>query len=112
MLKRSPIKRKRATPRRGPIRDAAYLEWIRTLPCLVCVHYESKQTRHTESCHVGLRGMGQRSSDRETVPLCGDHHRTGSTSHHVIGKTFWEWHGLVGDAIVSTLNARYEREQA
>jgi|SRR5208337_183137 len=53
-----------------PVRDPAYLAFIRSLPCAVCF-----RTRNVEAAHVGRRGMGQKSSDRETIPLCSLHHR-------------------------------------
>ena len=51
-------------------RDPEYLKFIRSLPCCVCF-----RTRTIETAHVGRRGMGQKSSDRETIPLCSLHHR-------------------------------------
>jgi hypothetical protein len=53
-----------------PVRDTAYLKFIRSLPCCVCF-----RDRGIEAAHVGRRGMSQKSSDRETIPLCSAHHR-------------------------------------
>lgn len=64
----------------------------------------------TEVAHVGERGLGQKCSDRETVPLCAEHHRTGPHAHHVLGKNFWDCHGLDRDAIIAKLNEQYREE--
>lgn len=54
-----------------PVRDPKHLAFIRSLPCIVCF-----RTRGIEAAHVGTgRGMGQKCSDLDTVPLCGIHHR-------------------------------------
>jgi len=47
-----------------------------------------------EAAHVGARGLGQKCSDFETLPLCRDHHRPGEDSHHRLGRRFAEVHGL------------------
>jgi hypothetical protein len=83
-----PIRRRRR-PRRGSTRNPAYLEYIRSLPCLVCVQESEPQKTRTEAAHVGKRGLGQKCSDYETLPLCGEHHRYGVSAIHVLGR-FWE----------------------
>jgi hypothetical protein len=99
-----PIARQRREPR--PNRNDApdYLNFIRSLPCLICLviahrgiparlggydHTPINQRSRTEAAHVGIRGMGQKCSDWEAIPLCACHHRTGEFAHHVIGKRFW-----------------------
>jgi len=67
---------------------------------------------HTEAAHVGQRGIGQKCSDRETVPLCAWHHRLGPESHHKLGKKFWEHHGIDRATLIRELNALYERRAA
>ena len=48
-----------------PIRDPKYRAWIRTLPCAVC------GTRRGIQCaHTGDHGLGQKASDRRSIPLC------------------------------------------
>src|SRR5690348_9289800 len=87
--------RPRKKPRRGRVRDPKYLEWIRGFCCIVCwlagtgeweafcaephdVYGKAvDQTSPTEAAHVGERGLGQKCSDRETIPLCAAHHRMG-----------------------------------
>ncbi len=67
--------------------------------------------RQSEAAHVGERGLGQKCSDRETIPLCAAHHRTGPESHHVLGKAFFTHHKLDKDAIVAELNRLYDLER-
>ena len=114
MIARTPVKRKRSKPRRGRVRDPKYLAWIRTLPCILsaCEHCRCFICAPIEAAHVGERGLGQKCSDRETVPLCAAHHRLDRHSHHRLGHIFWTFHGLTRDAIIADLNARYEREMA
>lgn len=72
---------------RGPARDPKYLAWVRTLPCLV----SDCRRGPIEVNHIGRRGMSQRSSDYETVPLCRFHHRQ---FHDKGRKWFEEHHGV------------------
>lgn len=116
--KRKPIPKRRSKPRRGVVKDPKYLDWIRTLPCVVCilpwkleksgVAYSNVQKTPTEAAHVGDRGLGQKCSDREAIPLCERHHRTGPLAHHVLGKKFWAYHSLERDAIIAQLNKEHD----
>ena len=81
-----------------PTRDPAYLTFIRSLPCCVCF-----RTRTVEVAHVGRRGMGQKSSDRETIPLCSLHHR----EQHRIGlRQFQASYELDIAGLVAALNEK------
>lgn len=53
-----------------PIRSKQHLAFIRQLNCVVC-----GRDRFVEAAHVGRRGMGQKCSDLETIPLCRIHHQ-------------------------------------
>ena len=108
--------------------DPQYLVFIRTLPCVVCagravferileetaseyeVHrIQQRQKSSTEAAHVGDRGLGQKCSDREAMPLCGrEHHREGPDSHHQAGKEFWNKHGLGREEVLALLWRAYE----
>jgi len=88
-LERSWLKRK---TRRYvvPFEIIRYWDWIRTQPCAVC-----GARRGIAAAHVGLRGLGQKCSGWEVIPLCRAHHDRGMpTSHHELGKRFWGFHGL------------------
>ncbi len=52
-----------------PASCPAYLKWIRTLDCCVCGGSPS------EAAHTGERGLGQKGSDYEAIPLCTPCHR-------------------------------------
>jgi hypothetical protein len=88
-------------------RDPQYLAWIRTLPCWLCENFHFDQRTRTEAAHVGRRGLSQKCPDREAIPLCTHHHRTGSASQHVLGKDFWTVWNVDRANIVSALNTYY-----
>lgn len=68
-LKRSAIKRR---PRKAkPGDDPAYLAWVRTLPCLIGHECVGRVEAHHSTAS---RGLGQKTTDRETMPLCAAHH--------------------------------------
>ncbi len=122
---------RRTKPRKGD--DKPYRDWIRSLPCVVCVlmsavrplksgvlevrlfYWEQVPNYHgpTEVCHVGVRGIGQKCPDREAIPLCTGHHRPWQQggkddSQHTLGKAFWQHHGLDRAALIAELNAMYD----
>lgn len=101
------------------LKDKAYLAFIRSQPCILCderIEWRAfingipyRQTSLTEAAHVGERGLSQKCSDRETIPLCCAHHRTGKDSHHVLGKQFWEHHQINKEAVISGYNRLFEK---
>ena len=85
-----------------PVRQPAYLRWIRSLPCSVC-----GTNRTVEAAHTGPHGVSQKSSDRSAIPLCARHHRTGQDSYHKLGpRQFSEAHHLDIPAIVARLSTK------
>ncbi len=92
--------------------DVPYKAWIGSLPCVVCLAWESEQRTRTTVAHVGDRGLSQKCSDRETLPLCVDHHQEGKYAQHKLGKRFWSHHDLDRDVLIRLFNERYEQEQA
>lgn len=113
---------------RKPLHDPKYRRWIESLPCVACMAeavgdpigtYElvdllvALEGRPSECAHVGpVRGLRQKCSDRETVPLCGAHHRTNPDAQHQLQKAFWAHHGLDRDALIAELTARFAQERA
>ena len=88
----------------APEQDAAYRRFVRGHRCIVCGAY-----RPIETAHTGPKGLGQKSSDRNVIPLCVQHHRTGAGSLHALGPVrFEERHRLVIAEIRAQLNAEYE----
>lgn len=70
-----------------------HLDFIRSLPCLVCGDPTSTEAAHIRLglISVGKRhtGVGEKPDDLWTLPLCGKHHR----EQHAIGEAiFWEKH--------------------
>ena len=70
--------------------DRKHLEWIRTLPCLICKagyysHSKEVQAHHLMKPYDGFRGMGLKANDRNVIPLCMHHH---SMLHMKFGDEF------------------------
>src|SRR5450432_1830966 len=68
-------------PRR--LRDAAHLQFVAELPCLVCERMPN-QAHHL--LFAQPRAMGRKVSDEWTVPLCLLHHRA---LHDVGNEALW-----------------------
>lgn len=100
----TPVKRKRSgSPRRGRIRDKAYLEFIASLPCLV-------SGRRPVTVHH-VRRFGEQKSDRRTVPLLAEFHMHafGPYSIERMGKpAFEQMFGVDLEAAICRYNAEYE----
>lgn len=94
---------------RKPLRDAKYLAFIRSLRCAIdpCAHSRLGACR-TEAAHVGDRGLGQKCSDYEAIPLCAWHHRLSPLSHHRAGKRFWKHHNLNREALIAAYRLAYK----
>jgi len=103
-------------PRRGPVHDEAYKAFIREWPCAICsltsqmidIRVSGRiQGVVIECAHVGNRGLWQKCSDHETIPLCRWHHTLGPESHHVLGRRFWEYHGVERDKLIQFYQNAY-----
>ncbi len=111
----------RSATKRGIGKDPAYLKFIRSLPCCVCilpwrlegsgVSYSNIQKTRTEAAHTGRRGISQKSDDRTCIPLCAEHHREGRGAIHRVGNNFWTLHNIDPARLIADLNARYESER-
>ena len=102
----------RSATRKRTGEDADYLQFIAGLPCVACDKTEALQGGRSECAHIGNRGLSQKCPDRETIPLCARHHRTGTYALHRLGKNWWTLHGIDKDALVKELNERYEKEKS
>lgn len=108
-MKRTPLARRGKSPirRAGRVeQNPRYLDFIRQWPCALAATGDC--VGHIEAAHVGDRGLGQKCRDEETIPLCAGHHRTGAESHHVLGRRFWEHHGIERDALLAMLQGIFE----
>lgn len=86
------IKRELITPTRkgGPRKEAGYLAFIRTLPCVVTGQHgvEAAHLSYAspKNGHYG-RGKSQKAPDRWALPLCPDQHRK---QHAMSEQAFWD----------------------
>jgi hypothetical protein len=104
MTRYRPLRAKSLRTHRRSLVDTNYLRWLRSLACAI----PGCADRHIEAAHIGVRGFGVRCSDREAIPLCAGHHRNRRDAHHVLGKRFWEHHGLERQVLIECYNAMYE----
>ena len=105
-MNRTPIRKQRiGPPRSGLVLDSDFRKWLRKQPCIVC-----GRTRYVEAAHVGPRGLSQKCSDREELPLCDLHHWRGPLCHHVLQRKFWIYWKLDRWALIAWFNERYDRE--
>lgn len=99
------------TPRRQPreAKAAAYLDWIRTLPCVI-----SGETP-VEAAHVSTaaifyghpgRGKGQKADDRWALPLAPALH---AKQHAGNEMAFWKWTGIDPHRLALVLHALWEQ---
>ena len=78
-----------------PERSEAYKKFIRKFPCVCC-----GEARGIETAHFGPHGIGQKSSDYLTLPLCQEHHRTGKHAYHKMAPAdFATVHGIDIEAL-------------
>lgn len=74
--KRRAMRRRREEPRRSEReRDPAYLAWIRTLTCAAAHLPGHRCDGRIEADHVGVRPLGRKSDDVDTIALCSLAHR-------------------------------------
>ncbi len=112
-------KRERGVGERAPgqrqprVREPAYLNWIRSLPCLNCGKPPRSEAAHIRAGYPadGWRptGMQERPSDRRTAPLCRSCHRDGPKAQHAAGeRSWWEARGIYPPSLCAQLSEAYE----
>lgn len=84
-----------------PIRNDKWLAEVRLMPCTVEQDGEHCNGSPIHAHHLttikGERGMGQKTGDNYTLPLCSLHH---NALHRIGEKSFWRLWGI--DAIEET----------
>lgn len=95
------------------VEKPAYLDWIRTLPCLVT------RREGVEAAHVSFadpragklgRGKGSKENDQWAVPLCPEEHRR---QHSMSEHDYWASVGINPVQVAAFLYAAYpNRERA
>jgi len=115
-VNRTPVKRKRSPRRLGLtavvtgivspekaveeiVVDQDYRRFVRSLPCARC-----STRRRVEFAHQGPRGLSQKTTDYNGVPLCIYCHRL----QHSSSKEFWNTLGINLDDLIAQLNRAYE----
>lgn len=108
-LKRStkPIPRKRAKPRRGPLRDPGYLAFLREEgACAVALGFTGRWTHGPcEAAHRPVNGMRSKGPDNEAIPLCSEHHRE---QHQLGWRAFEDKHRINRAGIAAVWYAAYQ----
>ena len=70
-----------------PVRDEAYLRYVRQFPCIGC----GTTRRQRDAMHIGPHGIGQKASDLDCLPGCRNCHRE---LHKIGPEAFQEKHGI------------------
>ena len=82
------------TQRKPREQDAAFLAYVRSLPCTIC-RRPGCDAAHIRAAapQYGKRytGKGEKPSDKWAVPLCRDHHRE---QHGMSELSFWLRYGI------------------
>ena len=73
------------------------------LGCCICG--QPPQIHHLIG--IKYRGMGQKASDENTIPLCL-HHHTGAQGIHQLGKRAWELKYGAQDELLADTNRKIE----
>jgi len=83
-------------------KDNKHLDFIRGLPCAVCLDNTSTEAAHVRfaSAKLGKRqtGMAEKPDDAFTIPLCGKCHR----NQHAMNERAW-WNGYEIDPLAMAL---------
>jgi hypothetical protein len=72
LKRRKAIKPRRERERRsGRVRDTAYMDFVRGLPCCSPMHPLIGHASRIHAHHAGQRAAGRRANDDTCIPLCG-----------------------------------------
>jgi hypothetical protein len=79
-VKRSAPAKRRSKPRRGPLRDKKYRDWLGGRACVVFSMSPNYQGCRflwlkSEAAHTQNNGMGSKGPDSSCVSLCCGHHK-------------------------------------
>lgn len=86
---------------RKPERNRGYLNFLKGCRCIVC------QATPCDPCHVGVRGLRQKSSDMDALPMCRLHHEM----QHRYGHSFWTHWELRKDELIAAFNLAFRELQ-
>jgi len=89
---------------RKPIRNPAYLKFIRSQLCCA-----TGQNWGVEACHTGPHAHSQKASDLDAIPLIRELHTTGNYALDKLGSEAFEQHwGISIAKVIQTMQARAE----
>ena len=109
MTRRTPVKKRRSKPRRGPLRDPEYRKWLKYEYCAIGEAYGSEGcTGVTDPAHTENNGMGSKGPDSSCIPLCRRHHREYDAGRAAFEKKY----GLDMKAIAAQLWSQYQQGKA
>jgi hypothetical protein len=128
-MKRTPLKRKTPLKRGAPLKrktplsprsktnsrqpsESSYMNWIRSLPCVCCEGAKGKsEAAHTTV--LGKSGIGAKSPNRSTIPLCAWCHRLATDAYHALTpERMWaEYHALDLPKLVADLNTEFQQKR-
>jgi hypothetical protein len=112
ILSRSPIRKRRSTPRRGRVVDQAFLSWMHaTQPCLLSLRVPGHICIGPKTFHH-IRTCGNPKDDRRGLMLCAWAHQVtwnGRSSIEALGKSGFQDHWKVDiEAEIRRYNETYE----
>src|SRR6185369_1856910 len=106
-----PVCKKRAKPRRGPLRDPGYRRWCSIQWCVVCriLPEEKRESIHwpIDPAHTENNGMRSKGRDSSCAPLCRAHHRQYDAGREAFEKTY----GVDMKKLAAAHYARYQSEK-
>lgn len=121
MLKRiTPVRKRRAGgPRRGPLRDKKYRDYVSTHPCAACrkncptchgdcIGVDACVGVKVDPAHTQNNGMASKGDDSTCGPLCRPHHREYDANREAFEKRY----GINMRKIAAEHYARYLAERA
>ena len=75
--------------RRARQKDGKHLDFVRSLPCLICGNNIETEAAHVRMADLSvakpMTGIAIKPDDKYVVPLCGHHHR----SQHMMDERAW-----------------------
>lgn len=87
-----PIPKRRRKPRRGPMRDRGYLDFLKEYGfCVACWRSRIIRLYSWNQCdpaHGPTNGLSSKGPDNEAIPLCRTHH---DYQHEIGWKRFEEY---------------------
>lgn len=84
-----------------PIHSLKYLRHVRKHPCCICGSKVGIQAHHETP--EGQGGMGTKTGDDHTIPLCFQHHR----ERHDHGRNIWTKYGVDPQLVINQLQTEF-----